>query len=352
MAMNNSFQSADDTVAIALSPRVLRGLFVDLLARPPFEDERAAWTGRSIEELVDDLLGRQEFWEEWLQAQLYYFLLVDNFRPESDSVKRLPAELRMGKLGVRAVLSRIALSTSFDRRNPGADTFVTVVMEQMLGVDVQKNVRQLEIGKRVYEGSKGKFLGQSGSTQSDVVRIAIEDERCLLRFVEREYKRFVQSNLSSGQVRELAQRLIEDDRCYAQLLREWLLSEEYAKSFEQRVELPSRVFARSLHVDLFNKLPDQDEVRRVRSALDGLGDAGPLRSALVRILLDSGKVDLPQRKAIPNRAQWIGDQFLRFYGRPPSESELQTFVDTFRDPACRPETVVYALLTHSEYASR
>ena len=350
--MTSTEPFASQTAAPRLTPRLVRGLFVDLLGRPPFERERAHWSGHALPELVDDLLGRLEFWEEWLQSQLYYFLLVDNFRPESESILRLPAELRAAKLGVLDALMRIAMSASFDRRNPGADTFVTVVLEQLLGLDVQRNARQLEIGKHVYEGGQGKLLGRTGNTQADVVRIAIEDERCLARFVEREYARIVQGTLSAADVRACMRRLNEDRTCYTEILREWLLSEDYIASFELAVELPNRVFVRSLFVDLFDRLPDLDEVRRMRSALDGLGDAGPLRSALVRVLLDSGKVGLPDRESLSSRSDWIRQRFLHFYGRPPEAEELSTFEEVFRDPACRSETVVYALLTHPEYARR
>ncbi len=335
-----------------LSTRWLRGIFIDLLARPPFQREREQWAGKTVPELIDALLLQTEFWEEWLQAQLYYFLLVDNFRPESESILRLPGELREGKSDIPEALLRIALCASFDRRNPGADTFVTVVMEQFLGIEVQKNTRQLEIGKHVYDGGRGNFLGVMGSSQADVVRIAIDDERTMIRFVEREYERLMSAPMPGRAARSFADELRQDERSFAQILREWLLSENYSQSFETRTELPNRVFARSLFVDLFDRLPNTEEVRRLRSALDGLGDPGPLRSALVRIMLDSGKVELPTREEIEHPRRWIEESFLRYLGRQPTAEESAVFREAFRDPACRPETVVYALLTHPEYASR
>ena len=341
-----------DLAGSPLTPLWLRGIYLDLLSRPPYQREREQWFGKTVTELVDALLSQEEFWEEWVQTQLYYFLLIDNFRPESESIVQLPERLRTGKADIQDALLRIALCASFDRRNPGADTFVTVVMEQLLGIEVQKNTRQLEIGKHVYDGGRGKFLGVMGKTQADVVRIAIADERCLALFVEREYVRFTLEEPESAARKRYAGELREGSRTYKEIVREWLLSDAYANRFNRRAELPNRVFARSLFVDLFDRLPDTDEVRRIRSALDGLGDPGPLRSALVRILLDSGKVPLPSREEIEHPRQWIRDSFVRYFGRLPTEEELSTFREAFRDPACRPETVVYALLTHPEYASR
>jgi hypothetical protein len=41
--------------------------------------------------------------------------------------------------------------------------------------------------------------------------------------------------------------------------------------------------------------------------------------------------------------------FSRFLGRPASAEELSVFVTAFHDPACRPTTVVYAIVSHPEY---
>ncbi|MEQ1891202.1 MAG: hypothetical protein ABL998_01565 [Planctomycetota bacterium] len=155
----------------------LRALTLDLVGRPPYPAEVERWAGRARNEVVREILAGEEFWRHWLDEQLYYFLLVDNFRPETEGVTELPTLLAGGELGVIEALHRICLSSSFDRRNPGPDTFVTVVMEQLLGITVQKSVRELEIGKKIYDGASGKFLGKVGSSQADVVNIALGDER-------------------------------------------------------------------------------------------------------------------------------------------------------------------------------
>ena len=116
----------------------LRAIFFDLFGRPPLRAERGRWLGRGAGELLDESLGSVAFWENWLEEQLYYFLLIDNFRPASEKVRAVPTDLAHGRIGVRDALHRIVISASFDRRNPGPDTFVTVVMEQLLGSTVQK----------------------------------------------------------------------------------------------------------------------------------------------------------------------------------------------------------------------
>jgi hypothetical protein len=67
------------------------------------------------------------------------------------------------------------------------------------------------------------------------------------------------------------------------------------------------------------------------------------------LLIDSGKVPLPERDEIEDPTSWVADLFLRLLGREASQEELRVFVTAFHDPACRPSTVVYALVSHPEY---
>ena len=333
----------------ALDSGRLRAAYLDLLGRPPFEVERERWLGRGLRELLDALFDEQELWGSWLEEQLYYFLLIDNFRPHSERIQKLPEDMRSGRLHVRDAVHRIALCASFDLRNPGADTFVTVVMEQLLGVSVQKNARELEIGKRIYDGDPGVFLGKSGSSQADVIAIAIEDERFSKTFIAREYGRIVRLELSKKERNAWARRLRKDPFEYRELVREWMLSDAYATRLATPAPQPNRMFVKALFVDLLDRMPDPDEMRRMRTALDGLSDPGPLRSVLARLLVDSGRARLPQKAEIENPTEWVGGLFERFLGRSASQAELKAFVGSFKEPECRPETVVYALLSHPEY---
>lgn len=335
--------------ALPLDARRLRCAWLDLLGRPPLEAERSEWQGRDLRDLLAKAFELPEFWQNWTEEQLYYFLLVDNFRPSSDRVTALPDELRTGTIGVRDALHRIALSSSFDRRNPGPDTFVTVVMEQLLGVKVQETPRELEIGKRVYDGATGQFLGRTGSSQADVVRIAVEDRRCLESFLRREYARIVRQDPSRPELRTWAQELERRPLAYPELLRQWLLSPAYTGRLGLHSQLPNRLYVRALFVDLADRLPDEAEAQRMGNALDGLADARPLRAVLARLLLDSGKMRVPDRKEIAEPAVWIAGLFERLLGREATEQELSTFVTAFADPACLPTTVVYAIVSHPEY---
>ncbi len=302
-----------------------------------------------MQELLDEVIGSEDFWKNWLDEQLYYFLLIDNFRPTSDRVLALPADLALERIGARDALHRILISASFDRRNPGPDTFVTVVMEQILGLTVQNRTRDLELGKRMYDGVTANFLGHTGNSQAGVVSIAIADRQALRHFLAREHHRLLRADPGSRELTSWAKELARDDRAYVQILRGWYQSEAYRRRLENVAPLPNRIFVRALYVDLLDQLPEENEAQRLRNALDGLADAGPLRSVLARLLLDSGTAPVPAREELEDPTAWVADLFERLLGRPATADELRAFVTAFHDPSCQPTTAVYAIVSHPEY---
>lgn len=335
--------------ARAMDHRLLRTVFLDLVARPPFDPEVERWLGRGLPELCDHLLGSPEFWDQWWQEQLYYFLLIDQFRPETESILAVPQKLSEGRLSVRDALHRIALSSSFDLRNPGADTFVTVVMEQMCGITVQRNTRELEIGKKAYDGGTGLFLGRSVESQADIVRVCVEHEEAARHLVEREYARLLKGPCAARDRAAWARLLHRDPHAFLSIVREWFLSDAYLDRLAAPVAKSNRLFLRGMFVDLAGRLPAEEEMEPMRYALDGLSDARPLRAVLVRVMLDSGVARVPAKDDVEDPTAWVRGRFLCLLGRPPAEEELATFVGVFHREECRPQTIVYALLTTAEY---
>lgn len=333
-----------------LTPRRLRVVFLDLVGRPPYEAERERWAGGSLRALLTELLGSEEAWEHWLEEQFYFFLLIDNFRPRSERVLQLVPELAEGRADVREAIHTIALSSSFDQRNPGADTFVTVVMEQLNGIEVQNKRRELEVGKAIYDGGRGKFLGKTGETQADIVRIAVEHKSFTQTFLTREYLRICREEPERKELLAWSREFDRDPRDFVPMLERWFTSEAHGRRLGKRFGQPNRIFVRSLFVDLFDRLPEIEEQRRLRGALDGLSDPGPLRSVLARLLLDSGQVEIPDKKDIQDPTAWVRSLFERLLGREAEEAELRLFVTTFHQKACEPSTILYALLSDPEYS--
>lgn len=337
--------------ARVLDARAVRTIYLDVLGRPPLPAEDRAARGKSLGELVDLTLAHPEFWPRWFEEQLYYFLLVNNFRPQAEGILGLPAELAAGRLDAREAVHRLALSANFDQRNPGADTFVTVVMEQLTGMEVQRNTRELEIGKRIYDGGEGTFLGRSGKCQADVVRIAVESRAFAKHFVGREHERFVHVAPGEKEWSAAASEFHKDPGQYLALVRRWLVSETYVARLAQPIPLGNRLFVRALFVDLLGRAPREEEAEPMRQALDGLSDPLPLRSVLVRMMLDSNRVKVDSRAAVTDPPTWIRERFERFFGRPPSAEELAAFLAAWNDPSCRPQTILCALLSSAEYQS-
>lgn len=333
-----------------VTPRELRSLCMDTLGRPPTSAERTRWGALSARELVDTLVPSAEFWERWYEEQLYYFLLINNFRPQTERLNACAADLQAGRLDVRAAIHRIGLSSSFEQRNPGADTFVTVVLEQLAGLDVEKSQRELAIGKKVYDGAPGSFLGRAGATQADIVRIAVESASFERHFLAREHERIVHAAADPRDLAAWIVRFHADPRAYAELVREWLKSPAYAQRLSAGVVQENRLFVRTLYVDLLDRVPTPAEAEPLREALDGLADPAPLRSVLARLILDSGKVALPARDAAADTGPWIDGLFARLLGRAPAPEERAVFIAALGEPACRAETVVYALVSSAEYA--
>lgn len=341
---------ATSQVHVPVTPRELRSLCMDALGRPPTSAERTRWSALSAHELVDALVPSAEFWERWYEEQLYYFLLINNFRPQTERLNACAADLHAGRLDVRAAIHRIGLSSSFEQRNPGADTFVTVVLEQLAGLDVQKSTRELAIGKKVYDGAPGNFLGRAGTTQADVVRIAVESASFERHYLAREHERIVHAKADARELAAWIVRFHADPRAYSEIVREWLKSPAYSQRLVAGVVQENRLFVRSLYVDLLDRVPTSAEAEPLREALDGLADPAPLRSVIARLLLDSGKVVLPAREALATPAPWIEGLFARLLGRAPTDEERAAFVGALSEPACRAQTVVYALVSSAEYA--
>ncbi len=340
--------------AQAVAPRrldagELRRLCLDLLGRPPLAEERARWIGGVADEVVEALVASRAFWAQWLEEQLWYFLLVDQFAPRGEGVLRLPDELEAGELDARDAVHRIALAPNFDQRNPGADTFVTVVMEQLCGLEVAKQRRELELGKKMYEGAEARFLGGAGRSQSDVVKLAVESDEFARHYLAREHLRLAHHAAEPRQLAAWARRFAKEPREYPVLVREWLAGASLEKRFAARRPLSNRAWVRALHVDLVGREPARDELEPMRQALDALADPTPLRSVMARLLLDGGKARIAPPDA--DKSAWVRARWLEVLGREPRAEELAGVLEALARPECRAETVLYALVTSVEATS-
>jgi hypothetical protein len=326
----------------------LRRLYVDLVGRPPLPAEVEAGLRLPKEEVVAKLVASEEHHALWYEDELFYFLLLDDFRPADERLQALPKRLASGDTDVREAIGEIVRSQWFTARNPGNDTYVTVVLEQLLSITVQKEPGLLEAGKRMYDGYASTVFGRRGSSQGDFVDIVFDQPGLATTYVARHARRLLGSDLPKKDVAAFAERFRAAPRSFARIEQEIVLSQAWEDALQKGRRKTDQQFIRGLYQDLFGRAPTYQEMRNVRNATQALADPVGIRSVIIRTILDSGAVALPA-KAEVDASAWITGRFRALLFRDPSPNELKTFTETWKSKACNPATILHAILTGPEY---
>jgi hypothetical protein len=328
--------------------RILRRMYVDLVGRPPLPSERDAALKLSRDELAKQLIASQEHHALWYEDELFYFLLLDDFRPADERLQAIPERLAKGKTTVRDAIGEIVRSQWFNARNPGNDTYITVVLEQLLGLVVQKEPGLLEAGKKMYDGHPSSVFGKKGSSQGDFVDIVFEQPALATAYIARHARRLLGSDLPKKDLVAFADRFRANPASFADFERELVLSPAYEEAAGRERRKTDQQFIRALYQDLFTRAPTYQEMRNVRNATQALADPIGIRSVIIRTILDSGSLGLPEKEKT-DAAQWTSERFRALLGREPSPQELKTFTEAWKAEACRPATILHAILTSTEY---
>jgi hypothetical protein len=332
--------------------RLVRRLFFDLRWRSPRLEEIAEWYDRPHPDMVRAFLRDEETWGAWYEGQLYYFLLLDSFRPKEGRLTTIPARLAKGELTVPRAVEEIVRSQYFNARNPGNDTFVTVVLEQCLGMTVQekRNLPTLEAGKRMYDGYKAKAFKEQGDSQADFVRIVFRQLDLHRHLLRRTWKDLHGSDIDPKRLEEWAAACAERPEAFQSLLEEWLLAPAYVEGAGRprtKGEIP---YVRALFLDTLDRLPDYDELRNVRNAFLSLADPTPIRLVMGRVLLESGAARVPDSAIDADR--FVAEQFVRLLARPAAAGERAAFLKALKDdPVVTPRLVLLTLISSPEYQS-
>lgn len=326
--------------------RFLRSLYLDCAGRTPLPAETQGHEGKTRGDAITALSGSPAFFTSLYEDELFYFLLLDNFRPSTDEFLTLPERLAQQQVSVKEALRLLVSSQFFNARNPGNDTFVTVVLEQLLGITVQKEAATLEAGKKMYDGKKVTFLGHKGENQADLVRIVVEDAGFEKFLLERKFEAVFGAAIPRKRLEADAARLKAEPLAYPRILGEWLSSEDYESLLKRPRRKSDRMFIQALFVDLLGRVAEYQEFRRCRNALLAMSDSTPLRSVLIKLVLDSGTVTIPEWSS-QDRPGSVRGLFRRFLCRDPGDSELEVFVQ--ESTKVDVITLVRALLTHPEY---
>jgi hypothetical protein len=330
--------------------RLIRRLYFDLKWRTPRIEEVERWYEASHEEMVAAFLKDEEVWESWYERQLFYFLLLDRFRPKDHPLTTVPRRLTEGRITAPRALEEIVRSQFFNARNPGNDTYVTVVLEQCLGLVVQerRNTRTLELGKKMYDGYRTKLFRETGDSQADFVRIVFGQERFCEHLLARTWESLHGKPIDGKRLEKDAARLHADHAAFRKILAEWLTGPDYVDGVEvprTKAEVP---YVRALFLDTLDRLPSYDELRNVRNAFLSLADPTPIRLVMGRVLLESDQARLPASASSPDR--FVKEQFVRLFARQPTGRELDAFVKALEsDPRVNPRVVLWTLISSPEY---
>lgn len=148
--------------------------------------------------------------------------------------------------------------------------------------------------------------------------------------------------------------------------------DEESSGREPRAKTSSQ-FLRTAFADLVGRAPESyeftlrfdgaeafrvtlDEETQLTTVLDGIGDSLPMRNLIVKGLLHSAEVSVPDRAtAAPDLdpRPYITSQFERLLGRSPNAYELEAFAAEWTaQPAVGPRTVIRAIMGSREYQSQ
>lgn len=132
----------------------------------------------------------------------------------------------------------------------------------------------------------------------------------------------------------------------------------------------SSQFLRGIYADLLGRTPQSydfslrfngteafriplDEEAMLSNSLEGIGDSLPMRNLVVKGLLHSAEVTIPEKAAVDDPREYIRQQFRKLLGREPNTYELGSFVDEWtKDPAVGPRTIIRAIIGSREYQSQ
>jgi hypothetical protein len=325
--------------------KYVKRLFLDLFQRSPSEAELLFAASVDRKQLVELMFASYEYHERWYNDQLYYLFLLRQFDPRAPWLLEIPAMLHQGQMSQRDALLALACSQYFHLRNLGPDNYVNVAIEQLLGR--LPSQEELDAGKRMYDGNPEKLLGVAGTSQFHVARILTEQDESYEHILNRSWKRYFVEPAPTEEMAKWVERAKADSHTILAIQKEWILSDRYQKTVDKLRPKSDIQFIRTLYMDLLNREPTQDEFDYVQNALQAIADPIPLRSVIVRIFLDSGKITLPDKSRLTDPKAWVADQYIRFLSREPTPEELRACLETLNQTNTR--TVVQAVLSSQEY---
>ena len=199
----------------------------------------------------------------------------------------------------------------------------------------------------MYDGYKSRVFGKDGHSQSDLVGLCVREPGFATHYLGRHLRRLLGREVTGKELEPLAARFRDKPGEFPEILGDVLLSPAYADALLKPKTKNDHQFLRGLYVDVLGRLPDAQELRNLRNALQSLADTTPIRLVLVRMVLDSGKAKLPGDGQAP--AEAVRTLFRRLLARVPTAREAETYAGLLGRKECTLTQAARALLTSPEY---
>lgn len=325
----------------------VKEVFLDLFQRSPSQAELLYAAGLDRKQLIDFMFNSYEYHDRWYTDQLYYLFLLRRFDPRAPWMLQLPSHLHNGRMTQLDTIKALATCQFYHFRNLGPDNYVNVTFEQLLGRLPEKE--ELETGKRMYDGNVQTLFGIEGTSQYEVADILMTQSDAYRHYIQRMYKRYFTDEIESEALDRWVKRCVENPRELIEIQKAWLVSAKYQNGISRLRPKSDIQFIRTLYMDLLGREPTQEEFDFVQNAIQAFADPIPLRSVIVKIILDSGAVSFPDKSDLQNSEVWVIDLYLRFLSRQPAGTEIRACLDALARPDCNTKTVVQAILSSLEY---
>lgn len=329
--------------------RRIRRVYLDVFGRPPTPAEAIAETRGGLDGLFATLAVRSEYGTAWYEELTARYGLLDAFRPRSQAARSLALRIPSEVLTPPQVHGALLTDPAFLERHPPGRALAHVIARKVFGR--APSASELEAHARLARGEAAQFeeVGEVSDPAAWVAAL-VRTSRFRAATIERRLERFLLSGDLARRMRAATEAATEGGAAW----RAFLVKVFSSRSYLDRSQLRPKedvTYVRSLFFDLLERRPTERELASTLHAVQQMpGRSAPL-AMLARILIESGEVPLPLLVDIADGPAWIRDRFLRYLGRPPSESELADYKNALKE-TLSPELVVLALVTTPEYACR
>ncbi len=307
------------------TPRTLLRTSLDLIGRPPAPADFLVIAQLPRARLLEQVFTDEAVYRALLELEIER--LECRQRPAPELLARALSQLLDGSLDLPGVSALLVLEDSYTSGLSDRD-YIEQLLRILVGRIADMQPTSVERGLDMLAGQSARFMGRSGSSRADLVKILVEHED-----YDFELGKYVAERIGSDNALGMIDALRADDP---------RLGFVHAALDPERGEArrPRATYLRRLHFDLFGFDPDQAALRDLLAPFQ----VEENRLAVAEMLASSprlpvGRVD----------SGWVRDTVLRMVGRVLSEEQARSVRRSAGDGVDAMRWVLYSLVTSREY---